>query len=316
MDTELIQRVTLSFGLSDFILFRYGLRLQSRRHALGDATPPADEPQAPAPLPPPGCVGYILREWPVSRELPVLERTGPYYRYVMLQYQHCYIDMAGDFEGYRQKFSSKTRSTISRKVKKFAEHCGGSLKWECFRTPEEMDRFFPLALELSARTYQDRLLDAGLPDDAGYRAAMRQRAGLDEVRAYILFDGERPVSYLFCPVESGVLMYAYLGYDPEYRKHSVGTVLQWLALESLFEERKFRFFDFTDGESDHKRLFATHQQRCANVMFVRADLRHGLVLRGHRGFTRFGEALGRLAERWGVKQAIRRMLRFGFRPSS
>ena len=46
-------------------------------------------------------------------------------------------------------------------------------------------------------------------------------------------------------VREGIVDYAYLGYDPDYLHLSVGTVLQWLALDSLFAERRFRFFDFT-----------------------------------------------------------------------
>ncbi len=316
MDASLTQRVSLSFGLSDLVLFRVGLPLVNCRHVLGDGTQPVPDPQPPAPAPPAGAAGYMLRELPVSEELPVLARKGAYLRYVTLQYQHCFIDMEGDFEGYRQKFSSKTRSTISRKVKKFAEHCGGTLKWTRYCTPQELERFFPLAIELSGRTYQERLLDAGLPTDDAFRTSMGARAARDEVRAFMLFDGERPVSYLFCPVDAGVVSYAYLGYDPDYRKHSVGTVLQWLALESLFEEKRFRFFDFTEGESDHKRLFATHLQRRANVMFVRAGLKNSLVLRAHHGFNRFGESLGDLLQRWGLKAAIRKVLRFGFKPAA
>jgi hypothetical protein len=68
-----------------------------------------------------------------------------------------------------------------------------------------------------------------------------------QVRAYLLFDGERP--YLYCPVQGDVVIYRYLGYDPDYARMSVGTVLQWLALEELFREARFRMFDFTEGES-------------------------------------------------------------------
>ena len=70
------------------------------------------------------------------------------------------------------------------------------------------------------------------------------------------------------------MIYAFLGYDPNYMNFSVGTILQWLALEHLFEENSFRFFDFTEGQSAHKKLFATHNVQCANVFFLRDNMRN------------------------------------------
>ena len=89
---------------------------------------------------------------------------------------------------------------------------------------------------MAKKTYQEKLLDAGIPESERFVREMESLAAQDQVRAYILFDRERPVSYLYCPVEDGTLIYAYLGYDPDYMKLSVGTVLQWLAVEQLFGE--------------------------------------------------------------------------------
>src|SRR5512139_3024605 len=101
---------------------------------------------------------------------------------------------------------------------------------------------------------------------------MQALAEAGQVRAYLLFDNDRPVAYLYCPASKGVLLYQYLGYDPEYSSWSVGTILQWLALEQLFGERTYELFDFTEGQSDQKRQFSTHSVRCANVYFLRRTL--------------------------------------------
>ena len=111
------------------------------------------------------------------------------------------------------------------------------------------------------------------------------------VRGFILFHQDQPVSYLYCPVSNGVLIYAFLGYDPGYMNFSVGTVLQWLALEHLFEESLFRFFDFTEGQSEHKKLFATHSVQCANVFFLRSNLRNKFLLHSQRAFDHFSKSV-------------------------
>ena len=297
------------YRLSYWTLFSWSRRLQVKAHGLdiGDAT-----------LPPlaPDSDGLLLRALPLAidvRPVTYVDHHGQtLLRYVLQRFPRYYISMTGlDFEAYKAKFSSKTRSTLARKVRKLAEHCGGSLRWESFRGPADLARFWQLAREVSAKTYQERLLDAGLPDDPAYRAQAERWAADDALRAFLLFDGERPVSYLFCPIHDGIVDYAFLGYDPAYGRFSVGTVLQWLALESLFAERRYRFFDFTEGESEHKRLFATDQLECAHVALLRPTLMHRLLVCSHHAFSRAVEGLGRWLDRHDLRNRVRRWMRDG-----
>ena len=91
---------------------------------------------------------------------------------------------------------------------------------------------------------------------------------------------------------------------------SVGTILQWLAVEQLFKEARFRYFDFTEGQSAHKQLFATHQRECANVFLVKWTIRNGAIIYSHLFMERFSRWLGATLNRWGMKARIKRFLRF------
>lgn len=302
--------VPFKFQLSDWTLFSVSIPLQVRSERLVDQTAFVGEPKPPIDELMDGSYGFLIRGLPIARELPSISRTGGYLRYIPLQYQHCYIDLGLSFESYQQKFSSKTRSTIKRKIKKYTEHCGGTIPWKTYKEPGELRDFFRLARTVSRLTYQERLLDAGIPESEDFIRQAESLAADQQVRAYILFDGERPVAYLYCPVQDGVLIYAYLGYDPDYMRLSVGTVLQWLAVEQLFDEARFRYFDFTEGESDHKRLFATHQRQCANVFLVQKSFRYTVLIYSQLFMNRFSMWLGVMLDQWGVKARIKRFLRF------
>lgn len=306
-----IRSVPFKYQLSDWTLLSIPLSLQCRVAQLFDGATDFTHQIPPLSELAPGSQGFMIRALPINDELPKLSRQGDYLCYVPLQYEHCHIDLGLTFEAYQKKFSSKTRSTINRKVKKYAEHCGGSLQWKCYDKPEQIREFFQLAREVSKLTYQERLLDAGLPESEDFIREAETLAAANCVRAYILFDQARPVSYLYCPVEQDILIYAYLGYDPEYMKLSVGTVLQWLALESLFNEGRFKAFDFTEGQSDHKRLFATHQTKRAHVFLVKASLRNKLIIHSHFWMDRFSGWLGETLDKFGLKAKVRRLLRFG-----
>lgn len=303
--------VPFRFQLSDWTLFSVTLPLQVRAERLIDETPTVEV----APTPPTdelmdGSQGFLIRSLPVAAELPPVSRAGDFLCYVPLQYRHCYIDLGQSFDSYLKKFSAKTRSTINRKIKRYTEHCGGTLRWQTYTMPGEIRDFFRLARTVSKLTYQERLLDAGIPESEEFIRQAESLAADQRVRAYLLFDGERPVSYLYCPVQDGVLIYSYLGYDPAYMQMSVGTILQWLAVEQLFKEARFRYFDFTEGQSDHKSFFATHQRQCANVFLVKRTPRTTAVIYSHWFMNRFSKRLGETLDRLGMKARIKRFLRF------
>ena len=305
-----VRLVPFKFCVGEWTVFSISLPMQSWTPPLLDAPAPAERPN-----PPPDFVldaasqGFALRGLPVTATQPTLERRAPFLCYSPLQYWHCYIELAGGFESYQKKFSAKTRSTIQRKVRKFAEHSKGTIDWRTYKQPQDVREFLRLAHEVSQHTYQEKQFDAGIPTSEEFALEAEALAARDELRAYLLFDNGEPVSYLFCPVREGTLIYAYLGYRPDYRQHSVGTVLQWLALEQIFAEGCFRCFDFTEGQSDHKRLFSTHQRQCANVFFLRPSLRNAALVRAHLLSDRLSTWIGALLDRWGLKSKVKRLMR-------
>ena len=305
----------LKYQLSDWTVFSVSLPLQMSSVKVAERAPPERQPGLPDSPPAAGSEGFLVYSLPIAEALSPIEEAGDYLRYVQLQYRHCIIDFRSSFEEYERKFSSKTRSTIHRKVKKYAAHSGGTLSWRTYRTVKELRAFLPLAREVAKETYQEKLLGTGIPESDSFVRKMESLAAQDNVRAYILFDRERPVSYLYCPVEDGTLIYAYVGYDPNHKKLSVGTVLLWLAVEQMFGEGCFLRFDFTEGESDHKRLFATHEVLCANVLFLRNTLRNRILAHSHWRMGRLSAWLGDTLDRFGIKARVKRFLRFGHKSS-
>lgn len=224
-------------------------------------------------------------------------------------YRRHYIAMDGGFESYMAGFSGKTRSTLRRKLRKFAGADGGALDLREYRGADGFDAFLAEALPLSRATYQGRLLDAGLPESEAAQAALRDAAGEDRLRTFILHFGGKPASYLCLPVEGETLVYAWLGYRPDLAQLSPGTVLQLAALERLFGERRFRFFDFTEGEGAHKALFGTASVEAASLFLLRPRAANRLLLGALEAFDGSVGAVKRMAERSGALAGARRLLR-------
>lgn len=310
MTTWEYQLVPFKFQLSDWILFSLARPMQVRAVKLNDRTLPVERVAPPTDPLTADSQGFSIHALRIAAKQPTVCTSGDYLCYTQLQYRHCFIDLGLSFEDYQKTFSSKTRSTISRKIKKYAEHCGGSISWKTYKAPSEMRAFWESAREVSAKTYQENLLDAGIPDSEEFAREMETLASNDRVRAYILFDGPHPVAYLYCPVHDGVLIYAYLGYDPAYMKMSVGTVLQWLAVEQIFSESCFQFFDFTEGQSEHKRLFSTNEVLCANVIFLKKSLGNKALIHSHLLMGKISKGLGDSFSKLGIKTRIKKFIRF------
>jgi len=301
------QGYELKFQVSDIILLRKRIPILAHACTLGEilsgkaSDPPLELPRE--------CEGFLIRSCPGHALEGAIERSGLYVAYTMASYEHCYIDLSGSFSDYQAKFSTKTRGTITRKIKKFTAQCNGRMSFQSYSCPDDMPAFYRWARQVSVLTYQERLLDAGLPGEPAFVDAMLAEAKQGRVRAYLLFDGEKPVAYLYCPIIEKTLVYAFLGFDPSYGESSVGTILLWLSLESIFSEKAFCYFDFTEGASTQKQMFSTHRVPCFNRLFLLDTGRNRLLLAAHRRFDRTSHRLGTALDRWGFKRAIKRLLR-------
>lgn len=226
-------------------------------------------------LPPtPGdAAGFVLTSWPETRI------AGLQGAFVRQRYTRYHADFGDGFEAYLAHFSARTRNAINRKRKRFPADAV-----RCYRTPDEVATFIDLARPVSRASYQHRLLDAGLPDTPAARAEMLALAAADKVRAFLLFRDGQAIAYLYLPVKDDVLIYAYLGHDPQFADLSPGTVLQIEAIRILAEEGRYTRLDFTEGEGQHKRMFATGGIACADVLLLRPTLANRAVLGALRMF--------------------------------
>ena len=302
-------RVSLAYRLGEVTLFERTLEgLADRRHFTRQEVA-AGLPALPQNV---GATRFFFFPcYPITAPPPKLVRQDGWLYYTPYTFRNYFIDLRRfeSFEQYLGKFSSKSRSTLRRKVKRFTEANGGQVRWRAMRSPEEMDEFLRLALPLSARTYQERLLGAGLPQSAEFAERLRQEAAAGRALGYLLFEGDSPVAYVLCFCRDGIATYDFVGFEPSAQALSPGTVLQYLLLESVFAEGRVAIFDFTEGEGAQKEFFATEHRLCAKTYVLRASLANRLAVGAHRGVDAVSAVAGRVLERWQLKSRVKAWLR-------
>ncbi|WP_326523520.1 GNAT family N-acetyltransferase [Sphingomonas sp.] len=270
-------RLPLKFQVGARTLFALDRRLVRVPLSLADAL--AERPPA---LPPPGDAdGYLVTSLPVGQLAAVRVAMPDAIVHVRQRYTRYFADLTLGAEGWWDALSSNTRSGLKRKAKK-----AGAIAVRRYRTPDELSEFHHAARAIAATTYQERLLDAALPDTPEFVARMLALAAADRVRAWTLEVDGAPAAYLYCPVRAGDVIYEYVGHDPRFAALSAGTLLHVEAMRDLSGEGVFDRFDFTEGEGQHKRSLSTGGIACIDLLLLRPTLANRAAVTALAGFDR------------------------------
>ncbi len=263
-----------------------------------------------------GTEALYLPSAPAAADFPKISLTRDYIRYVPEQFNHHWIEYSGTFEKYLKDLRSKARHEILRKMRRFKQRFGEQQSFQEFRHPEEMQTYHSLALEVSRKTYQDRILQVGMPDDAGFADTLTDYASTDRIRGYLLLDGEHPIAYAYCCAREPILFYVHTGYDPRYREWSPGLVMLYHILERFFSEGRFRVLDFGSGESQWKEYYSNTTARCARVYYFRKTLRNLSIVLAHRMATAASDSVVGMIDAIGLKQKVKRFFRSTRKPAA
>lgn len=301
--------ILLTFNLPGMRLFSLKFRGMVLEDPFAKMAAGSEPPTVPFGEFPAGIEAVWIPSHPLPNRLPRFSLQGEWIRYVPSQYQRRWIDLRSNFEEYVLGFSLKSRSTLRRKVRKYAQLCGGNIPWQTFRAPGEMEEFYREARRISTRTYQEKLWNAGLPGDEEFRCRMAAGAAKGEILGYMLYYGRKPIAYMYCRARGDFLLYEYVGYDPYFRAWSPGVVLLYLALEQLFREGRFQGFDFGPQDSTHKLFFSNRSTPCAEIYYFPRRLRHLAVLGIHSGLEGFSRAVYALLDLLGLRVLTRRFSR-------
>ncbi|WP_353203143.1 GNAT family N-acetyltransferase [Sphingomonas sp.] len=244
--------------------------------------------------------GYAITSLPLALGGAMAAAGAGMIAHARQRYTRHYADLTIGFDAYQAALSGNTRSGMKRKAKRVMEVSGGVLDIRRFRTADELNVFHDTARRISLRTYQERLLGGGLPDDPTFLASMYALAAAGAVRAWLLYVAGEPAAYLYCPIENGTVRYDHVGHDPAFNDLSPGGVLMLEAMRDLYAEPGLRWFDFTEGDGQHKRSFATHGAECLDLLLLRASLANRATLAALGAFDLSAAWGKRAVARWGL----------------
>jgi hypothetical protein len=178
------------------------------------------------------------------------------------------VDLGGTFTKYqRRRFSSKTRNTIRRKLRAFADENGGDDRFELCTAVDQVDSFLNRAEAIARRSYQWRQGHHVARSTTAMRSRLAYLAERGCFRGYLLSAGSTPVAYCIGSVYGGKFDYEVPGFDERFSRLSPGIVLLDRILADLFEAQVADHLDFGAGPGEYKRMFATTNPRVVYLSY-------------------------------------------------
>jgi hypothetical protein len=191
--------------------------------------------------------------------------------------QNYILRISGDFRQVYSGLSSNLREQLRRKRKKIAADFQGNANFACYTQPGDLDSVIPEIEEVAQKSYQ-RGLGVGFRDTDAMRRRLAFCATRGWLRVLVAYLGGRPAGFSIGTICNKTYTSDFLGYDPQFRDYSIGTVLQSVLLERCCEEG-VQVIDFSAGYADYKKRFGNDSMTVARI-YVFAPTPKGIYLNG------------------------------------
>ena len=253
----------------------------------------------------------VVREGPIERALddPRVRRS---YHILRLgpPYERRLIRLAENFDVYLQSLKKHTRQNLRTGYRKLANHLGDDPKLIVCTTPEQVPQFVSKAVAISRKTYQWHLLGLGLRKPEQLERTLTAMAARGWTRCYLLECGGVPTAFMIGYQYRGTYHYVDVGFDPDWEKFSVGTMLHLAVLRELTDRAdRPQWFDFSSGTGPQKERFSNQSRPEANYLLVPRNVRGFLLVAMYRGTGALSNRAVWLLDKLRLKAALKKLIR-------
>jgi len=225
-------------------------------------------------------------------------------------YSHRVAKIPESFDAYLAQLGARSRADLRTNRKRFISGAGKTYRTRCFHTQGDVADFVADACAVSRKTYQYRLLAAGLRDPEGLERCYGMTAGLGWFRSYVLYVDDAPIAFQAGHVYAGCYFAQEIGYDPEWAPHHVGIFLHTEIVAHLATlGGAVTGFDFGNGDNLHKQRLSTDGYREGYYYLIPADLPGSVLAYSMKAVGKVSSTLGAILDRLGLRKKARDLLR-------
>lgn len=225
-------------------------------------------------------------------------------------FEHQFIELPPTLEDYMNDLGKRSKKSLGYSRRKLFKDFDDDVTITCFDREDGVQAFLDHAIEISKKTYQWRLLGLGLRDRDALENRLVFAARKGWLRNYIMYCSGSPVAFMLGYQYNQCFYYTDVGFDPEYSKWSVGSILQLMVMEDLYaRNNRPKTFDFSTGFGDHKARFSNRILKEINVLLLPRSFRHAMLANTYKGLDGLAQSAISTVDRMGLKQTLKKSVR-------
>ena len=221
---------------------------------------------------------------------------------------HWRMDVPENIKGFYSSRSRKHRYWLNRIRKVLETEFPGQVHYKIYTDEQDIDELIVNAESVARKTYQWGLGQA-FRDSPEMRKRLRAFVERKQLRAYILYIRDDPSAFWLGRRYGNTFYLNLTGYDPEYKKYELGTILFINMLQDIAENTNIDYIDFGFSDQPYKARFGNECWEEEDVYLFAASWR-GLRLNIIR--TVIGACwvyTGGMLNKLGIKDKIKRLIR-------
>jgi hypothetical protein len=187
----------------------------------------------------------------LQRKVKGLEKGRPW-----LPNIHWDMEVPRNVDEFYGKLSTKHRHEIKRQFRRLTENLKGKWDIKSYEHESDVTILCKDAAAVSRKTYQ-HAMGIGFVNDVRHQRLFTSRAGLGQLKAHVLYCKDMPAAFQIGMQYRNTLHLNYIGYDPQWKRFSVGTLLFVKVLEDLCTSNSVQQIDFGFGDADYKKSYCT-----------------------------------------------------------
>ncbi len=175
--------------------------------------------------------------------------------------------LPGDSDAVLAGLSAKVRKNLKWQAKKIIQEFGSDVRIRVFRQAAELEEMIRDVEKIAAKTYQ-RGIGVGFAVNPEMVERLELEAKKGWMRTFVLYLGCKPVAFWMGTLYQDIFYSAFMGYDPEYAKHSIGMFLIMKTIESFCQNSEGdrpQQIDFGFGDAQYKVVLGNREwsEACA-----------------------------------------------------
>ncbi len=180
---------------------------------------------------------------------------------------HRSMVLPGNSDAVMAALSAKVRKNLKWQAKKIIQEFGSEVRIRVFRQTAELQEMIRDVERIAAKTYQ-RGIGVGFVVNPEMVERLELEAKKGWMRAFVLYLGDKPVAFWMGTLYQDIFYSAFMGYDPDYAKHSLGMFLIMKTIEGFCQNTDGdspQQIDFGFGDAQYKVVLGNRQwsEACA-----------------------------------------------------